>query len=68
MTQNQIKKIAQQQAKMKQDGATFIMLSGMTLVAMSCIAFLNNTVNMDWIVILLFGFIISLFGYVSSKD
>jgi len=67
LNQDQIKEIARKQAQTKQNGAQFLALAGTALVIAACygIVFTNNV---DYAVVLVFGFIVAIFGFANLKD
>jgi hypothetical protein len=67
MTQDQIQEIARKQAQTVKNGATFLTIAGTVLVAIACsgITFTNN---INYMVVLIVGFLIAMFGFVSSKQ
>ena len=67
MTQDQIKKVAQRQAELKQEGAMFLACSGSLLVAVSCFAFMDTN-NPNCVIGLLFGFGIAMIGFIGLKS
>jgi Flp pilus assembly protein TadB len=67
MTQNQIQEIARKQAQMKKNGASFLAIAGTVLVLIACYG-ITFTNNVDYAVVLVFGFIVAMFGFVNSKE
>jgi hypothetical protein len=67
MTQNQIQEIARKQAQTKKNGAMFLALAGTVLVLIACYG-ITFTNNIDYVVVLVFGFIVAMFGFVNSKE
>jgi hypothetical protein len=67
LTQDQIKEIARKQAQTKKNGASLIMKLGVTVVAIACYGFLYNQ-DIDWVVVLVFGFAVTVYGVVNLKD
>ncbi len=67
LSQQQIQDIARKQAQSKKNGATFIALAGTALVTVACwgMVFTNN---IDFVVLLIFGFIVAMFGFINSKE
>ena len=67
LTQDQIQEIARKQAQTKKNGASFLSIAGTVLVLIACYG-ITFTNDMDYVVILVFGFIVAMFGFVSSKE
>ncbi len=67
MTNKQIQEIARKQAQTKQNGATFLTLAGTVLVIIACYG-ITFTNNIDYVVVLLFGFIVAMFGFINLKQ
>jgi hypothetical protein len=67
LTQDQIQEIARKQAQAKKNGASFLTIAGTTLVAIACYG-ITFTNNIDYAVVLIFGFIVAMFGFINSKD
>jgi len=67
MTQAQIQEIARKQAQTKKNGAAILAILGTMLVMIACYG-ITFTNDMDYVVILVFGFIVAMFGFVSSKE
>ena len=67
MTQNQIQEIARKQAQTKKNGAMFLALAGTVLVMISCygIIFTNN---INYMVVLIVGFLVAMIGFIGSKE
>ena len=61
------KKAAEQQAKTKKNGAAILAILGTILVMIACYG-ITFTNDIDYVVVLIFGFIISMFGFVNSKE
>jgi Flp pilus assembly protein TadB len=61
------KKAAEQQAKTKKNGAAILAILGTMLVMIACYG-ITFTNDMDYVVVLVFGFIVSMFGFVNSKE
>ena len=66
LTQKQIQEIAQKQAKTKKNGAAILAILGTMLVMIACYG-ITFTNNIDYAVVLVFGFIVAMFGFVNSK-
>jgi hypothetical protein len=64
LTQDQIQEIARKQAKTKKNGASLIMKLGVTVTAIACYGFLYNQ-DIDWVVVLVFGFAVTVYGVVN---
>jgi hypothetical protein len=64
LTQDQIKEIARKQAQKKKNGAALIMKIGVTLVIGACYGFLYNQ-DTDWVVVLVFGAAVTIYGVVN---
>jgi len=58
---------AEKQAQTKKNSASLLMKLGVTVTAIACYGFLYNQ-DIDWIIVLVFGFIVSAFGFISLKD
>ena len=58
---------AEKQAKTKKNSASLLMKLGVTLVAIACYGFLYNQ-DTDWVIILVFGSIVTAYGVVNLKD
>ena len=61
------KKAAEQQAKTKKNGAAILAILGTMLVMIACYGMVFTN-NIDYVVVLIFGFIVAMFGFVSSKE
>ena len=57
---------AEKQAKTKKNGASLLVKLGVTLVAIACYGFLYNQ-DTDWVIILIFGSIVTAYGAVNLK-
>lgn len=64
LNQDQIQEIARKQAQKKKNGAALIMKIGVTLVLGACYGFLYNQ-DSDWVVVLVFGFAVTVYGVVN---
>ena len=58
---------AEQQAKTKKNGAAILAILGTILVMIACYG-ITFTNDVDYVVVLIFGFLISMFGFVNSKQ
>jgi hypothetical protein len=58
---------AEKQAKTKKNGASFLSIAGTILVMIACYG-ITFTNNIDYVVVLVFGFIVAMFGFVNSKE
>ena len=67
LSQNQIQEIARKQAQTKKNGATFLSIAGTILVMIACYG-ITFTNNIDDVVVLIFGFVVAMFGFISSKQ
>jgi len=67
MTQAQIQEIARKQAQTKKNGAAILAILGTMLVMIACYG-ITFTNDVDYVVVLIFGFIVAMFGFVSSKE
>ena len=67
MTQAQIQEIARKQAQTKKNGAAILAILGTMLVIIACYG-ITFTNNIDYAVVLIFGFIVAMFGFVNSKE
>jgi Flp pilus assembly protein TadB len=61
------KKAAEQQAKTKKNGAAILAIMGTMLVMIACYG-ITFTNDIDYVVVLIFGFLIAMFGFVNSKQ
>jgi Flp pilus assembly protein TadB len=61
------KKAAEQQAKTKKNGAAILAILGTILVMIACYG-ITFTNDIDYVVVLIFGFLIAMFGFVNSKE
>jgi len=57
---------AEKQAKTKRNSASLLLKLGVTLVAIACYGFLYNQ-DTDWVIILIFGSIVTAYGAVNLK-
>ena len=67
LNQDQIQEIARKQAQTKKNGATFLALAGTALVTIACYGMMFTN-NIDYAVVLVFGFIVAMFGFINSKE
>ena len=67
MTQAQIQEIARKQAQTKKNGAAILAILGTMLVMIACYG-ITFTNDVDYVVVLIFGFIVAMFGFVNSKE
>lgn len=67
LNQDQIQEIARKQAQTKKNGASFLAIAGTVLVMIACYG-ITFTNNVDYAVVLVFGFLIAMFGFVNSKE
>ena len=67
MTQAQIQEIARKQAQTKKNGAAILAILGTMLVMIACYG-ITFTNDVDYAVVLVFGFLIAMFGFVNSKE
>lgn len=58
---------AEQQVKTKKNGAAILAILGTMLVMIACYG-ITFTNDVDYVVVLIFGFIVAMFGFVSSKE
>ena len=58
---------AEQQAKTKKNGAAILAILGTMLVMIACYGMVFTN-DMDYVVVLVFGFLIAMFGFVNSKE
>lgn len=58
---------AEKQAKTKKNGAMFLLLSGTSLITIACYG-ITFTNNIDYMVVLVFGFLVTIFGFIGSKE
>jgi len=57
---------AEKQVKTKRNSASLLVKLGVTLVAIACYGFLYNQ-DTDWVIILIFGSIVTAYGAVNLK-
>ena len=67
MTQDQIQEIARKQSQTVKNGATFLTIAGTVLVAIACYGMVFTN-NINYMVVLIVGFLIAMFGFVNSKQ
>ena len=67
LNQDQIQEIARKQAQTKKNGASFLAIAGTVLVMIACYG-ITFTNNIDYAVVLVFGFLIAMFGFINSKE
>jgi len=67
LNQDQIQEIVRKQAQTKKNGASFLSIAGTILVMIACYG-ITFTNNIDYTVVLVFGFLIAMFGFVNSKQ
>ena len=60
------KKAAEQQAKTLKNGASFLAIAGTVLVIIACYG-ITFTNNIDYAVVLIVGFLISMIGFIGLK-
>lgn len=58
---------AEQQAKTKKNGAAILAILGTMLVMIACYGMVFTN-DMDYVVVLVFGFLVAMFGFVNSKE
>jgi hypothetical protein len=58
---------AEKQAKTKKNGASFLAIAGTILVLIACYG-ITFTNNIDYTVVLVFGFMVAMFGFINSKE
>jgi hypothetical protein len=58
---------AEKQAKTKKNSAAILAIMGTMLVMIACYG-ITFTNDIDYVVVLIFGFLISMFGFVNSKQ
>jgi hypothetical protein len=58
---------AEKQVKTKKNRASFLSIAGTILVMIACYG-ITFTNNIDYAVVLVFGFIVAMFGFVNSKE
>ena len=64
LNQDQIQEIARKQAQTKKNSASLLVKLGVTLVVIACYGFLYNQ-DTDWVIILIFGSIVTAYGAVN---
>ena len=57
---------AEKQAQTKKNSASLLVLLGTVLTAIACYGFLD-TQDSDWAIILIFGFIVTVYGVISGQ-
>jgi predicted CDP-diglyceride synthetase/phosphatidate cytidylyltransferase len=67
MTQNQIQEIARKQAQTKKNGAMFLAIAGTVLVMIACYG-ITFTNNINYMVVLIVGFLVAMIGFIGSKE
>jgi hypothetical protein len=67
LSQQQIQEIARKQAQTKKNGASFLAIAGTVLVLIACYG-ITFTNNIDYAVVLVFGFAVAMFGFIGSKE
>jgi hypothetical protein len=67
LTQDQIQEITRKQAQTKKNGASFLAIAGTALVLIACYG-ITFTNNVDYAVLLVFGFAVAMFGFIGSKE
>lgn len=67
LNQDQIQEIARKQAQTKKNGATFLSIAGTILVMIACYGMVFTN-NIDYVVVLIFGFLVAMFGFIGSKE
>jgi hypothetical protein len=67
MTQAQIQEIARKQAQTKKNGAAILAILGTMLVMIACYGMVFTN-NIDYVVVLIFGFLVAMFGFINSKE
>jgi hypothetical protein len=67
LSQQQLQEIARKQAQTKKNGANILALAGSTLVMIACYG-ITFTNNVDYAVLLVFGFAVAMFGFMGLKD
>jgi hypothetical protein len=58
---------AEQQTKTKKNGAAILAILGTMLVMVACYGMVFTN-DVDYVVVLIFGFIVAMFGFVNSKE
>ncbi len=66
LNQNQLQEIARKQAQTKKNGATFLSIAGTILVMIACYGFTFEN-NIDYMIVLIFGFAVAMIGFTNSK-
>ena len=61
------KRAAEKQAEAKMEGAVMLMCLGTVLSLVACYGFLSTN-NPDHVIVLVFGFLVFMFGALSSKQ
>ena len=58
---------AEKQIKTKKNGAAILAILGTLLVMVACYGMVFTN-DMDYVVVLVFGFLVAMFGFVNSKE
>ena len=58
---------AEKQVKTKKNGAAILAILGTILVMVACYGMVFTN-DMDYVVVLVFGFLVAMFGFVNSKE
>jgi hypothetical protein len=58
---------AEKQVKTKKNGAAILAILGTLLVMVACYGMVFTN-DMDYIVVLVFGFLVAMFGFINSKE
>ena len=61
LNQDQLQEIARKQAQTKKNGAMFLSIAGTILVMIACYGMIFTN-NADYMIVLLFGFLVFIFG------
>ncbi len=67
MTKKQLQEIAKQRAQTKKEGATFLPFVGTILVMFACYGFTFEN-NIDYMIVLIFGFAVAMIGFIGLKE
>ena len=67
LNQSQLQEIARKQAQLKTRSAKVLAVAGTTLVTIACYGMLFTN-DVDYAIVLVFGFLIAMFGFVSLKQ
>jgi hypothetical protein len=58
---------AEKQIKTKKNGASFLTIAGTLLVMIACYGMVFTN-NINYVIVLIFGFMVAMFGFINSKE